>query len=90
MACDKCTQIGAVTLDQRCSFELYQLVSHVSYKYFIATLWTRDLDVACVSHHEPTCTRIYPGRPAAVAPRHPAAMTPSRPTGPRGDEPMQT
>ena len=67
MACDKCTQIGAVTLDQRCSFELYQLVSHVSYKYFIATLWTRDLDVACVSHHEPTCTRIYPGRPAAVA-----------------------
>ena len=66
LACDACVAVAGVESSQHCDANVEKTLLHMSYLYSVKHLWGQDEAVTCQTGHEPTCTGIYPGRPAAA------------------------
>ena len=66
LACDTCVSLLGLGSEQRCRANIELTLLHMSYLYSVIHLWGQDEAVTCQLGTEPSCTGIYPGRPAAA------------------------
>ncbi|KAL1503272.1 hypothetical protein AB1Y20_011327 [Prymnesium parvum] len=67
LACDSCTSLAGVELEQRCRLELTDSLMTISTLGSIYMLWWQDESPTCLSGAEPWCVGTYPYRVAGAA-----------------------